>query len=109
MVHEVINRENPQDIDRTFCFWNVRPFSNLKKLVWWRVFKEDKPAEELQQHSKETPQEHYKLMVTIPLLGSPVNQLEDRFEGEGRLSHILLCLVPSVLLSKSCSLQLSDN
>ena len=51
-----------------------------------------------------TPHEHYKLMVAIPLLDSRINQLEDRIEGEGRFCRIFLCLVPSVLLSKSCSL-----
>ena len=48
-------------------------------------------------------------MVAIPLADSRINQLEDRIEGEGRFCHIFLCLVPSVLLSKSCSLQLSEQ
>ena len=42
----------------------------------------------------------------IPLLDSLINQLEERFEGEGRHSHILLCLIPClvrVVVSNSLS------
>ena len=35
--------------------------------------------------------------------GDVINKLEERFVGEGRLGHIILCLVPSVLLNKSSS------
>ena len=57
----------------------------------------------------QTPQDHYKLMVAIPLLDSLINQLEDRFEGEGRQCHILLChVLYHLLLSKNCCLQLPE-
>lgn len=47
----------------------------------------------------ESPPEHYKRAIAIPLLDSLINQLEDRYNVEGRHAHSLLCLVPTILLS----------
>ena len=47
-----------------------------------------------------SPQEHYKRVVTIPLLDSLITQLNERFNGENRRhTQSFLSLVPSVMLS----------
>ena len=45
-----------------------------------------------------SPQEHYKRSVAIPLIDCFISQLENRFNGDGRHAHVLLCLIPSVIL-----------
>ena len=47
----------------------------------------------------ESPMEHYKRVVAIPLLDSLISQMMERFSDEGRHASNLLCLVPSILLS----------
>ena len=54
-----------------------------------------------------SPQEHYKRVVAIPLIDCFINQLEDRFHGDGSHASVLLCLVPSVILSSK--VQVSDH
>ena len=46
-----------------------------------------------------SPQEHYKRVVAIPLIDCFINQLEDSFHGDGSHASMLLCLIPSVMLS----------
>ena len=47
----------------------------------------------------ESPMEHYKRVVTIPLLDSLISQMVERFLDEGRHASNLRCLVPVILLS----------
>ena len=57
----------------------------------------------------ETPKDHYKVTVAIPLLDSLIHQMTERFSAEGRHASSLLCLVPSILLCSATDEILSDN
>ena len=60
--------------------------------------------------SKTPPQEHYKRVVSIPLIDSFIRQLEERFKGDENQASVLLCLVPSVMVCSNVQLtnQLDD-
>ena len=60
-------------------------------------------------HSNTPPQEHYKRVVSIPLIDSFIRQLE-RFKGDENQASVLLCLVPSVMVCSNVQLtnQLDD-
>lgn len=49
-----------------------------------------------------SPQEHYKRVVSIPLLDSLISQLKDRLTGDSNNhTHALLSLIPSVFLERN--------
>lgn len=51
----------------------------------------------------DSPREHYKRAIAIPLLDSLMGQMKDRFSGDRRHAHGLLHLVPSVIKSTSAT------
>ena len=112
MIDEVINgvKTLRNTIDTTFHFW----YDEILQLAETMGVMESVPRKTSLQRNRSnipspSPKEHYKLTVAIPLLDSFINQFEKRFAGEERFGHILLCLIPSVLLNKTSSVQPSEH
>ena len=110
MVDTVIDRVKAirSTIDTTFCQW----YDEVLKLAEKIGTTENVPRKTSIQRNRSntpsaSPQEHYKRVVTIPLIDSFINQLEDRFHGDESHASVLLCLVPSVMISSR--VQLPDH
>ena len=110
MVDAVINRVKTirNTIDTTFSSW----YDEILKLAETIGVPESVPRKtSLQRNRSNTPstspQQHYKRAVAIPLIDCFVNQLEGRFHGDGSHTSVLLCLIPSVMLSSK--VQLSNH
>jgi hypothetical protein len=112
MVHEVINgvKSLRSTIDTTFCYW----YQEILELAETIGVTESVPRKTSLMRNRcntpsASPQEHYKRAVAIPLLDSFINQLEERFGSEESNGHVLLCLIPSVLLSRYSGRELSEH
>lgn len=102
MVNEVIEcmKTARKTTDATYSYWYDKVL-NLAKNIG---VKETIPKKtRLQRNRNNTPSaspiEHYKGIVVIPLLDSFVSQKGERFTGDRCHSCVLLCLLPSVMLS----------
>ena len=109
MVDTVIDRVKAirSTIDTTFSSW----YDEILKLAEKIGVTENVPRKTSIQRNRSntpsaSPQEHYKRVVAIPLIVCFINQLEDRFHGDESHASVLLCLVPSVMLS---SMHLPDH
>ena len=87
-------------IDTTFSAW----YEEILKMAEKIGVTENVPRKTSIQRNRSntpsaSPQEHYKRAVAIPLIDCFISQLEDRFHGDGRHASVLLCLIPSLILS----------
>ena len=99
MVDAVVDRVKAirSTIDTTFISW----YDEILKLVEKIGATENVPS------AATLPVLLHKRVVTIPLIDCFINQLEDRFHGDGSHASVLLCLVPSVM--HSSKVQLPDH
>ena len=86
-------------IDTVFSSW----YSEALELAELIGVSESVPRKTSIQRKRSNTQsqsttEYYKIVVAIPMLDFFINQLEQRFQGEGKQGLTLLCLVPSVML-----------
>ena len=102
LVDKVIDcvKTTRSTIDNTFSLW----YDEILQLAENIGTVESVPRKTSLQRNRsntpsESPKEHYKRVVAIPLLDSLLNQMVERFSDEGRHASDLLCLVPSILLS----------
>ena len=82
-------------IDTTFSLW----YDEILQLAENIGTVESVPRRNRSNTPSESPMEHYKRVVAIPLLDSLLSQMVERFSDEGRHASNLLCLVPSILLN----------
>ena len=99
MVDKVIDsvKTTISTIDTTFSLW----YDEILQLAGTV---ESVPRKTSLQRNRsntpsESPMEHYKRAVAIPLLDSLLSQMVELFSDEGRHASNLLCLVLSILLS----------
>ena len=110
MVDAVINRVKAirSVIDTTFSSWYKEILQLAEKIGATETVPRKTSIQRNRSNTpSSSPQEHYKRVVAIPLVDCFINQLENRFHGDGRHASVLLCLVPSVMLSSK--VQLSDH
>lgn len=99
-----------ETIDTVFSLW----YDEILQLAESIGVSESTPRKtSLQRNRSNIPsqsaKEHYKRVVAIPVLDSFISQLEERFDSEGKQGHTILCLVPSMMLNFSPSVQLSEH
>ena len=102
MIDQVIDsvKTTRFTIDTTFSLW----YDEILQLAENIGTVESVPRKTSLQRNcsntpSESPMEHYKRVVAIPLLDSLLSQMVERFSDEGRHASNLLCLVPSILLN----------
>ena len=101
MVHSVTERieATRQDIDNRFDLW----YQDILRLADGIGSVESVPRKTNLQRNRsntrsQSPTEHYKRSVAIPLLDSLLLQLRERFNGDQDNIQAVLCLVPTLLV-----------
>ena len=96
-------------IDGNFSSWYQEILDLAKKIgVSESVLRKTSIQRNRNNTPSESPNQHFKRVIAIPLLDSLLTQLKDRHSEEERHAQQLLTLIPSVLVSTAKEVQLKD-